>query len=58
MNAAMSELSERQRVALVLYEVEGYSHAEVAEVLGVPEGTARSDLFHAKRRLRPLLALD
>ncbi|TFG48749.1 MAG: hypothetical protein E4H38_06005, partial [Gemmatimonadales bacterium] len=41
--------------ALVLYEVEGYSHAEVAEVLGVPEGTARSDLFHAKRRLRPLL---
>ena len=58
MDRAMSELTERQRVALVLYEVEGYTHAEVAEVLGVPEGTARSDLFHAKRRLRPLLELD
>jgi RNA polymerase sigma-70 factor (ECF subfamily) len=52
---AMGSLTERQRAALVLYEVEGYSHAEVAQVLGVPEGTARSDLFHAKRRLRPLL---
>jgi len=52
---AMESLTERQRAALVLYEVEGYSHAEVAKVLGVPEGTARSDLFHAKRRLRPLL---
>jgi RNA polymerase sigma-70 factor (ECF subfamily) len=55
MDQAMGSLTERQRTALVLYEVEGYSHAEVAEVLGVPEGTARSDLFHAKRRLRPLL---
>ena len=52
---AMESLTERQRAALVLYEVEGYSHAEIADVLGVPEGTARSDLFHAKRRLRPLL---
>jgi len=52
---AMASLTERQRAALVLYEVEGYSHAEIAGVLGVPEGTARSDLFHAKRRLRPLL---
>lgn len=55
MDQAMESLTERQRAALVLYEVEGYSHAEVAQVLGVPEGTARSDLFHAKRRLRPLL---
>ncbi|MDH4130476.1 MAG: sigma-70 family RNA polymerase sigma factor [Gemmatimonadota bacterium] len=58
MDGAMQGLTERQRVALVLYEVEGYSHAEVAEVLGVPEGTARSDVFHAKRRLRPLLGRE
>ena len=55
MDQAMESLTDRQRTALVLYEVEGYSHVEIAEVLGVPEGTARSDLFHAKRRLRPLL---
>ncbi len=55
MDQAMESLTERQRAALVLYEVEGYSNAEIADVLGVPEGTARSDLFHAKRRLRPLL---
>jgi len=58
LDQAMASLTERQRAAVVLYEVEGYSHAEVAQVLGVPEGTARSDLFHAKRRLRPLLEPD
>jgi RNA polymerase sigma-70 factor (ECF subfamily) len=58
LDQAMASLTERQRAAVVLYEVEGYSHAEVAQVLGVPEGTARSDLFHAKRRLRPLLESD
>jgi len=33
-----------------------YSHAEIAEILGVAEGTVRSEVFHARRRLRVLLA--
>jgi len=40
----------------VLFDVEGYSHAEIAQILGIPEGTVRSEVFHARRRLRELLA--
>src|SRR5712691_12490083 len=36
---ALAELPERRRVAVVLFDVEGYSHAEIADVLGIPEGT-------------------
>ena len=53
--AALSQLSERQRVAVVLFDVEGYSHREIGEVLSVPEGTVRSDVFHGRRALRELL---
>ena len=54
--AALSELPERQRVAVTLFDVEGYSHAEIAAVLKIPEGTVRSDVFHARRTLRVALA--
>ena len=53
---ALSELPERRRLAVVLFDVEGYSHAEVGGILGMPEGTVRSEVFHARRRLRTLLA--
>jgi RNA polymerase sigma-70 factor (ECF subfamily) len=53
---ALAELPERRRVAVVLFDVEGYSHAEIGEILGMPEGTVRSEVFHARRRLRTLLA--
>jgi RNA polymerase sigma-70 factor (ECF subfamily) len=53
---ALAELPTRRRLAVVLFDVEGYAHAEIAEILGVPEGTVRSDVFHARRRLRVLLA--
>ncbi len=53
---ALTRLPERQRLAVVLFDVEGYSHREIAEVLGVPEGTVRSDVFHARRALREALA--
>jgi RNA polymerase sigma-70 factor, ECF subfamily len=55
LSRALLELPERQRVAVVLFEVEGYSHAEVGRMLRIPEGTARSDVFHARRKLRLLL---
>lgn len=54
--AALQGLPERQRMAIVLFDVEGYSHAEIAGILGVPEGTVRSDVFHARRALRGPLA--
>ena len=53
---ALATLPERQRVAVVMFDVEGYSHREIGEALNVPEGTARSDVFHARRALREALA--
>ena len=53
---ALAQLSPRRRLAVTLFDVEGYSHAEIAGVLGIPEGTVRSEVFHARRRLRTLLA--
>jgi len=52
LDAALAALPERQRLAVVLFDVEGYRHAEIAELLDVPEGTVRSEVFHGRRRLR------
>jgi RNA polymerase sigma-70 factor (ECF subfamily) len=54
--AALAALPERRRLAVVLFDVEGYPHAEIGEILGIPEGTVRSEVFHARRRLRELMA--
>ena len=52
LNAGLAGLPERQRVALVLFDAEGWGHAEIAAALGVPEGTVRSYVFHARRAMR------
>lgn len=52
---ALQELPERRRLAVVLYDGEGYSHREIAELMGIPEGTVRSEVFHARRALRQTL---
>jgi len=49
---ALDKLPPRYRMALVLFDVEGYSQAEIAEILGVAPGTVRSAVFHARRRMR------
>ena len=56
LKAALAQLPERQRMAVVLFDAEGYAHADIATMLGVPEGTVRSDVFHARRALRQSLA--
>jgi len=53
---ALANLPERRRLAVVLFDVEGYSHAEIGRILNVPEGTVRSEVFQARRALRDLLA--
>lgn len=53
---ALGTLTERARTVLVLHDIEGFTHAEIGELLGIPGGTARSDLHHARRRLKVLLA--
>ncbi len=53
--SALETLGPRQRSVIVLHDVEGYKHAEIGALLGIPEGTARSDLHHARTHLRKLL---
>lgn len=49
---AIRELPERARDVFVLYDVEGYSHDEVAETLGVSVGTSKSQLHRARMLMR------
>lgn len=55
LNRALDTLPLDQRVAFVLCEVEERTSVEVAEILAVPEGTVRTRLHHAKRKLRAAL---
>ena len=57
LTAALQTLSERQRSVIVLHDVQGFKHAEIGEMLGIPEGTARSDLHHARAALRRSLGV-
>jgi RNA polymerase sigma-70 factor (ECF subfamily) len=55
LRSALTQLPDRQRSVLVLHDVEGYKHAEIGAMLGIPEGTARSDLHHARAAMRTIL---
>jgi len=52
---AIAALAPGQREVLVLHDVEGYSHGEVARLLGIDSGTSRSQLLRARRSLRRAL---
>jgi RNA polymerase sigma-70 factor (ECF subfamily) len=53
--AALQQLSAHHRAVLSLFALDGLSHREVAEVLGVPEGTIWSRLHAARKRLAEVL---
>lgn len=55
LEAALETLSEGHRVVLVLSVYGGLSYQEVSEALGIPEGTVKSRVFHALRKLRGVL---
>jgi len=55
LEAALAQLQPRARAVIVLHDVEGFTHAEIGEMLGIPGGTARSDLHHARQKLRVVL---
>jgi len=56
LRGALQTLATRQRAVIVLHDVEGFTHVEISAMLGIPEGTARSDLHHARAALRKQLA--
>jgi RNA polymerase sigma-70 factor (ECF subfamily) len=53
--AAVRALPEERREVLLLHDLEGWTHREIAERMGLPPGTVRSHLHHARRRVRGLL---
>ena len=49
---AVEQLPEKARVIFLLHDVEGYTHEELARMLGIEDGTSKSQLFRARRKLR------
>jgi RNA polymerase sigma-70 factor (ECF subfamily) len=52
LNEALQKLSIPHRTVITLFEIDGLSHAEIAEVMGCSEGTVRSRLHYAKQFLQ------
>lgn len=52
---AIGELPEGAREVFVLFDIEGYGHAEIAELVGIAEGTSKAQLFRARQLLREKL---
>ena len=51
LSSAMDRLSAEHRIVISLFAVDGLKHAEIAGILGVPEGTVWSRLHAARERL-------
>ena len=49
---AVSHLKPRHRAVFLLFAVEGFTHGEIGRILGIPEGTSKTFLFEAKKKLQ------
>jgi len=52
---AIRQLPDGCREVFVLHDVEGFNHQEIATLLGIAEGTSKSQVFRARGKLRTLL---
>ncbi len=55
LRGAVDALPEIYRTVFLMHDLEGYSHGEIAETLGVAEGTSKARLFRARAKLRASL---
>lgn len=56
LNAAIQRLSDKHRTVVVMHDIEGISHDQIAEIIGVSSGTVRSRLFYARKQLQAELS--
>jgi|SRR5579871_1113686 RNA polymerase sigma-70 factor (ECF subfamily) len=52
---ALAKLTDHQREVFILYEVDGFRHAEIAGILEISETASKNTLFQAKKNLRTML---
>ena len=52
---ALHQLPERQRTAVIMYDLEGYDHEDIAKVLDIAVGTSRANLHHGRKALKRVL---
>jgi RNA polymerase sigma-70 factor (ECF subfamily) len=55
LEAAIAGLPERARTVLVLYDIEGYRHSEIAEMTGMAVGSSKAQLHRARKLVRGML---
>jgi len=55
LEAAIAGLPERARSVLVLYDIEGYQHNEIAEMTGMAVGSSKAQLHRARKLVREIL---
>lgn len=55
LEAAIAGLPERARTVLVLYDIEGYQHGEIAEMTGMAVGSSKAQLHRARKLVREVL---
>jgi RNA polymerase sigma-70 factor (ECF subfamily) len=55
LNESLQRLSDEHRAAVILHDIEGLSHAEIAKIMDCTEGTVRSRLFYAHKNLQKML---
>ncbi|HKO14856.1 MAG TPA: RNA polymerase sigma factor [Gemmatimonadaceae bacterium] len=53
---AIDGLSDKLRIVYLMHDVEGYTHEEIGQTLGIPAGTSKARLFDARAKLRTALA--
>jgi RNA polymerase sigma-70 factor (ECF subfamily) len=56
LEVAINRLAPGYRIVLVLHDIEGYEHSEIAELMGCSVGNTKSQLHKARLRLRELLS--
>ena len=56
LNEALSKLSDKHRTIVVLFEIDGLSHKEIAGIMRCTEGTVRSRLHYAKQQLQAYMS--
>ncbi len=58
LESALAQLSQAQREVVLLHDLQGWKHPEIAEALSISEVMSRQHLYNARRRLRERLGVE